>query len=387
MQTPPNKLQIGGGSEEGIAVFSLAPPPTPAVEKRRVWRRRRMGGGVEIGRSVAKVTIGKEIASFKPDYHNKHLQRWPPLRTMTLPVVVQSILMITIWLGMRMLTGEVKKWLVEVLTELVERHRRVRAAVTDEMVKFATSLSRESVVDIKGVVSVPAQSITGATQQAGEQLVRVNQYTHLNFRYLDLHTVANQGIFSIKGQVKNIFREFLLSEGFLEMETPTLIAGSRKGLDVEMDIMEHFSEYLLKILRLTFKEGVQMRKEAGVEIDPLGDLNTESERKLGQLVLQKCNTEFYILHPYPLAVRPFYTMPCYDDPKYSNSFDVFIRGSQRIHVLEDLAQRAQECGIDVKTISTYIDSVRYGRIWSGFGARWHSTISENAHFSLVIHRD
>ncbi|XP_042020140.1 tryptophan--tRNA ligase, cytoplasmic-like [Salvia splendens] len=34
----------------------------------------------------------------------------------------------------RMLTGEIKKRLTEVLTELVERHRRARAAVTDEMV-------------------------------------------------------------------------------------------------------------------------------------------------------------------------------------------------------------------------------------------------------------
>ncbi|CAN6809427.1 unnamed protein product [Brassica oleracea var. botrytis] len=33
-----------------------------------------------------------------------------------------------------MLTGEVKKRLTEVLTEMVERHRMARAAVTDEMV-------------------------------------------------------------------------------------------------------------------------------------------------------------------------------------------------------------------------------------------------------------
>lgn len=33
----------------------------------------------------------------------------------------------------RMLTGEIKKRLVEVLTELVERHRRAREAVTDEV--------------------------------------------------------------------------------------------------------------------------------------------------------------------------------------------------------------------------------------------------------------
>lgn len=33
-----------------------------------------------------------------------------------------------------MLTGEIKKRLVEVLTPLVEKHRRARAAVTDAMV-------------------------------------------------------------------------------------------------------------------------------------------------------------------------------------------------------------------------------------------------------------
>jgi hypothetical protein len=38
-----------------------------------------------------------------------------------------------------------------------------------------------------------------------------------------------------------------------------------------------------------------------------------------------------------LQIRPFYTMPCPDDPAYSNSFDVFIRGeeiisgAQRVH--------------------------------------------------------
>ncbi|KAI8547739.1 hypothetical protein RHMOL_Rhmol07G0219300 [Rhododendron molle] len=287
-----------------------------------------------------------------------------------------------------------------------------------------------------------------------------------------------------------IFRQFLLSEGFVGIHTPKLIAGSSEGgsavfrldykgqpaclaqspqlhkqmaicgdfgrvfevgpvfraedsfthrhlceftgLDVEMEIKEHYSEvmdivdrlfvalfdslnercqkeleaigkqypfeplkYLRKTLRLTFQEGVQLLKdsiwipsfeyegyffkrltwiqdmdwqgkEAGIEICPLGDLNTESERKLGQLVLEKYGTEFYILHRYPLAVRPFYTMPCSDDPTYSTSFDVFIRGeeiisgAQRVHLPDLLTTRAEACGIDVKTISTYVDSFRYG---------------------------
>jgi len=38
-----------------------------------------------------------------------------------------------------------------------------------------------------------------------------------------------------------------------------------------------------------------------------------------------------------VQIRPFYTMPCLDDPLLSNSFDVFIRGeeiisgAQRVH--------------------------------------------------------
>ncbi|XVF48103.1 hypothetical protein PTKIN_Ptkin03bG0164700 [Pterospermum kingtungense] len=370
--------------------------------------------------------------------------------------------------------------------------------VSCQMVKFASGLSRESIVDVLGVVSVPENAIKGATQQVdvivrklycvnkavptlpiniedaarsdaeietalqgGVQLPRVNQDTRLNFRVLDIRTPANQGIFRIQCQVSTIFREFLLSEDFVEIHTPKLIAGSSEGgsavfkldykgqraclaqspqlhkqmticgdfgrvfeigpvfraedsythrhlceftgLDVEMEIKKNYFEvmdivdrlfvtmfdslnekcqkeleavgrqypfdplkYKPQTLRLTFEEGVQMLKEAGVEVDPLGDLNTEAERKLGQLVLEKYGTEFYILHRYPLAVRPFYTMPCYDNPLYSNSFDVFVRGeeiisgAQRVHVPEFLAERAQACGIDVNTISSYIDSFRYG---------------------------
>ncbi|WCJ35022.1 Aspartate--tRNA ligase cytoplasmic [Euphorbia peplus] len=373
--------------------------------------------------------------------------------------------------------------------------------VSDKMVKFAAGLNRESIVEVRGLVSVPSELIKGTSQQveiqvrklfciskalptlpiniddaarsekeieeglqAGVQYVRVNQDTRLNYRVLDIRTPANQAIFRIQSQVESIFRNFLESKGFDGIHTPKLIAGSSEGgsavfrldykgqpaclaqspqlhkqmaicgdkervfevgpvfraedsythrhlcefvgLDVEMEIKKHYSEvmdivdqlfvtmfdylndncgkeleairrqypfenlkYLRgkeKTLRLKFEEGIQMLKEAGVEVDPYGDLNTETERKLGQLVLEKYKTEFYILHRYPLAVRPFYTMPCHDNPKYSNSFDVFIRGeeiisgAQRVHVPELLEERAKSCGIDVNTIATYIDAFRYG---------------------------
>ena len=39
------------------------------------------------------------------------------------------------------------------------------------------------------------------------------------------------------------------------------------------------------------------------DVDPLGDLSTELERKLGALVKEKYKTDFYMLYKYPLGVR------------------------------------------------------------------------------------
>ncbi|QHN88113.1 Aspartate--tRNA ligase 2, cytoplasmic [Arachis hypogaea] len=348
-----------------------------------------------------------------------------------------------------------------------------RDLVSVQMVKYAAALSRESVIDVEGLVSVPSEPIKGATQQvvlvngnledaarseaeiekalqAGEQPVRVNQDTRLKSRVFELRTPANQGIFRIQSQVGNAFRKFLSSEGFVEIYTSKLIAllnykghpvcraesphlhkqmpiyadvgrvfeiGSAfrvedsltprhlcdvTGLDVEMEIMEHYDEvmdivdrlfvsifdslnqnckkeleavalqypfeplkYLCQTLRLTYEEGVQMLKDAGVEIETFGDLNTEAERKLGELVLERYGTEFYILYRYPLAGSSFYTMPCYDNSPYSNSFNVFIRGeqiisgAQHVHDAEMLEKRAKACGIDVKKISLILSDMVY----------------------------
>ena len=41
------------------------------------------------------------------------------------------------------------------------------------------------------------------------------------------------------------------------------------------------------------------------------------------------DTDFYILDKFPLAVRPFYTMPDPVNPeKWSNSYDMFMRGEE-----------------------------------------------------------
>lgn len=59
---------------------------------------------------------------------------------------------------------------------------------------------------------------------------------------------------------------------------------------------------------------------------------------------------------YPLAVRPFYTMPDPKDPVYSNSYDMFMRGeeilsgAQRIHDPVFLTERAKHHAIGMKYV-------------------------------------
>ncbi|SAL94836.1 hypothetical protein [Absidia glauca] len=130
----------------------------------------------------------------------------------------------------------------------------------------------------------------------------------------------------------------------------------------------HFEdfEFLPKSLRLTYAEGIQMLRDAGVEVGDYEDLSTANEKFLGKLVKEKYHTDFYILDKFPLEIRPFYTMPDAKNPKYSNSYDFFIRGeeilsgAQRIHDPDFLEERAKVHGVDLSTIQPYIDAFKIG---------------------------
>lgn len=125
-------------------------------------------------------------------------------------------------------------------------------------------------------------------------------------------------------------------------------------------------QFLEPSLILQYSEGVAMLREAGIEMGDEEDLSTPNEKLLGRLVKTKYGTDFYILDKYPLAVRPFYTMPDPNNPKYSNSYDMFMRGeeiisgAQRVHDPDFLTARAQHHSIDLEKIKSYIDSFRFG---------------------------
>ena len=88
---------------------------------------------------------------------------------------------------------------------------------------------------------------------------------------------------------------------------------------------------------------------------------------------EKYDTDFFFMDKYPLAVRPFYTMPDPTNPKLSNSYDFFIRGqeilsgAQRIHDPVLLEERAKAWDIPLDSLKAYIDSFRNGAMPHGGG--------------------
>jgi nondiscriminating aspartyl-tRNA synthetase len=64
---------------------------------------------------------------------------------------------------------------------------------------------------------------------AAQEYVIVSQDTRLDNRVLDLRTPASHAIFRVQSGVCQLFREFLLSEGFVEIHTPKMISAASEG--------------------------------------------------------------------------------------------------------------------------------------------------------------
>jgi aspartyl-tRNA synthetase len=187
------------------------------------------------------------------------------------------------------------------------------------------------------------------------------------------------------------------------------------GLDLEMAIKDHYLETLdvvhevfkhiftgletrhakeLSIIReqypssavsfteepciVHWPEAMEILKGEGFDMgDEMGDLTGAMELALGAAIKEKYGTDFFMLDKYPSEIRPFYTMPDPDDDRFSNSYDIFLRGqeicsgAQRCHdpdlVMEIIEKKGMEAGDGLKT---YVESFRHGvspHAGAGFG--------------------
>lgn len=144
--------------------------------------------------------------------------------------------------------------------------------ISTDMVKYASKATKESIVEVFGIVTAVDTEITSATQkdielsvthiytlseaqsqlpllvedamesdytakvkqeQSGKVVNVPNQEVRLDHRVLDTRAPAHIGIFRIQSAVGQFFREFLTQQGFIEIHTPKLIgAASEGGADV-----------------------------------------------------------------------------------------------------------------------------------------------------------
>ena len=133
--------------------------------------------------------------------------------------------------------------------------------ISKQMIKYAQSISLESVIDILAEITVPKVPIQSVTKKELELQIKeihivsraqplpfgvedagrneaealnnalplVDPDRMLNYRWVDTRTPANQAIFRIQSGVCQLFREFLISKHFIEIHTPKLNAGASEG--------------------------------------------------------------------------------------------------------------------------------------------------------------
>ncbi|KAJ4156893.1 aspartate--tRNA ligase dps1 [Fusarium falciforme] len=149
---------------------------------------------------------------------------------------------------------------------------------------------------------------------------------------------------------------------------------------------------------IPFSEGLQMLRDDGRDVEE-EDLSTPDEIRLGQLVREKYNTDYYVLDKFPANARPFYTAKDPENPKWTRSFDIFIRGQeicsggQRIHNVEELRANMAAAGMSEDGMEDYLTAFELGappHAGAGLGLErivaWMLELGDVRYASL-FHRD
>jgi len=119
----------------------------------------------------------------------------------------------------------------------------------------------------------------------------------------------------------------------------------------------------IPFVRLPYDDTVKKIQQQNSQIQWGQDLSTEDEKILGD-IMKKEGIDFYFITKYPLASKPFYTMP--EGEKHSRGFDLECKGieissgSQRIHDIALLQERLKDCGLNPKDFEAYLKAFRYG---------------------------
>ncbi len=104
------------------------------------------------------------------------------------------------------------------------------------------------------------------------------------------------------------------------------------------------------------------------DLDPKAklDLSPEEEREISKYAKEKFNSDFLFVTHYPVAKRPVYAYEDEEDPGFTKSFDLLLRGielcsgGQRIHSYSKLVESMKKKKLNVENFSFYLQAFKYG---------------------------
>ena len=310
--------------------------------------------------------------------------------------------------------------LANVAEETIEgRHSKIsdRTRLSNRIIDLRTGTSQSifriqagvgnlfrSTLDERGFVEIHTPKLQGAATESGASVFKLGYFGRDAFLAQSPQLAKQMAIASDFERVYEIGAIFRAENSNTHRHLTEYT-----GLDLEMAIESHYHEMLdvvdatiksifegvykryhreITIIKeqfphenlvwlektpvIPFAEAVQLLTDSGwLDEDgnppnPLEDLHTRDEIRLGQLMKEKYHTDYYVLDKFPASARPFYTMPDPKDPRYTNSFDVFVRGQeiisggQRIHDPKMLEDNMKANGIDPATMEEYLEGFRLG---------------------------
>ncbi|EEP81919.1 hypothetical protein UREG_06784 [Uncinocarpus reesii 1704] len=291
-------------------------------------------------------------------------------------------------------------------TRLTNRILDLRTDTSQSIFRIQSAISSyfRSTLDANGFIEIHTPKLQGSATESGASVFNVNYFSRPAFLAQSPQLAKQMAIASDFERVYEIGAVFRAENSNTHRHLTEYT-----GLDMEMVIEEHYHESLdvldqvikaiftaiydrhrreVQIIKhqfpsedllwldqtpiITFSEGIKMlnesgwRTEDGKEFSDQEDIGTRDEIRLGELIKEKYHTDYYIMDKFPAAARPFYAMPDPDDSRFTNSYDIFVRGQeivsggQRIHDPVMLEERMKKMGIDPASMEEYMEGFRWG---------------------------
>ena len=159
-------------------------------------------------------------------------------------------------------------------------------------------------------------------------------------------------------------------EDVMEMETGMLqyvMALLEQDYKKELDLLKVTLPDVSRIPAVRFDEAKRLVSEAyNRKIRNPYDLEPEEELLIGRYFKEKSGSDFVFVTHYPSKKRPFYAMDDPQDPKFTLSFDLLLRGlevttgGQRILDYDRIIEKMTRRGMDPQDIQSYLMIFKYG---------------------------